>query len=343
MKRLGRKVSFTMGVLVTGGLGFIGSNFVRNLMIQGDVNCVNLDAMTYGSNPANLDDVSTSGKYKFVKGDIASEKDVSPLIDEADAVVNFAAQTHVDRSISSGAPFVQSNVVGVFTILEGLRRAGRRIPFVQVGTDEEYGEIADGSFAEGDPLAPSSPYAATKASAAMLVMAYARTYGLDAKVTRCTNNYGPYQFPEKLIPKSIIRAHLGLRVPVYGDGLNSRDWIHVEDHCEALELVMRRGKPGSVYNIAGGNELANLDLVKMILKAMKKPESLIEFVEDRPGHDKRYSLNDEKIRNELGWKPKHKFESGLEETIQWYLKNDKWWRPIANEKTLSAAPWKLEW
>ena len=332
-----------MDVLVTGGLGFIGSNFVRNLLIQRNANCVNLDAMTYGSNPANLDDVSTSGKYKFVKGDIANEKDVNPLIDGADAVVNIAAQTHVDRSISSGAPFMRSNVIGVFTILEGLRRAGRRIPFVQVGTDEEYGEIAGGSFAEDDPLAPSSPYAATKASAAMLVLAYARTYGLDAKVTRCTNNYGPYQFPEKLIPKSVIRAHLGLKVPVYGDGLNSRDWIHVEDHCEALELVMRRGKPGSVYNIAGGNEVVNLELVKMILKAMKKPESLIEFVEDRPGHDKRYSLNDEKIRNELGWKPKHKFESGLEETIQWYLENEKWWRPIANEKTLSVSPWKLEW
>ncbi|MDG7012354.1 MAG: dTDP-glucose 4,6-dehydratase [Nitrososphaerota archaeon] len=332
-----------MDVLVTGGLGFIGSNFIRNLMIHGDVNCVNLDAMTYGSNPANLDDVSASGKYKFVKGDIANEKDVCSLLDEADAVVNIAAQTHVDRSVSSGAPFVRSNVIGVFTILDALRRAGRRIPFVQVGTDEEYGEIDDGSFVEGDPLAPSSPYAATKASAAMLVMAYARTYGLDAKVTRCTNNYGPYQFPEKLIPKSVIRAHLGLKVPVYGDGLNSRDWIHVEDHCEALELVMRRGKPGSVYNIAGGNEMTNLDLVKMILKAMKKPESLIEFVEDRPGHDKRYSLNDEKIRNELGWKPKHRFESGLEETIQWYLENKKWWRPIANEKTLSVAPWKLEW
>ena len=227
--------------------------------------------------------------------------------------------------------------------MEGLREVGRHIPFVQVGTDEEYGEIADGSFAEGDPLTPSSPYAATKASATMLVLAYARTYGLDAKVTRCTNNYGPYQFPEKLIPKSVIRAHLRLKVPIYGDGKNTRDWIHVEDHCEALGLVMEEGKPGSIYNVAGRKELENLEVVKTILKIMGKPEDLIELVEDRPGHDKRYSLNDEKIRNELGWKPKHKFESGLEETIQWYLENEEWWRPIANEKTLSVAPWKLEW
>ena len=313
------------------------------MLTQSDVSVVNFDSVSYGSNTSNLEGVTFDERYRFVRGDIADFHAVKPLFDGADAVVNIAAETHVDRSISSGESFVRSNVVGVFTLLEGLRQTGRRLPFVQVGTDEEYGEIEGGSFAEGDPLAPSSPYAATKASAAMLVMAYARTYGLDAKVTRCTNNYGPYQFPEKLIPKSVIRAHSGLKVPVYGDGLNSRDWIHVEDHCEALELVMRRGKPGSVYNIAGGNEVTNLELVKMILNFMKKPESLIEFVEDRPGHDKRYSLNDEKIRTELGWKPKHEFESGVEETIQWYLKNQKWWRPIANEKTLSVAPWKLEW
>ena len=313
------------------------------MLSQDEVSLVNLDSMSYGSNPSNLDDVFSDERYSFVRGDITDFGTVKALIDGVDTVINIAAETHVDRSISSGASFIRSNVTGVFTILEALLHVGRRTPFVQVGTDEEYGEIADGSFAEGDPLAPSSPYAATKASATMLVMAYARTYGLDAKVTRCTNNYGPYQFPEKLIPKSVIRANMGLKVPVYGDGLNSRDWIHVEDHCEALELVMRRGKPGSIYNIAGGNEVVNLELVKMILKAMKKPESLIEFVEDRPGHDKRYSLNDEKIRAELGWKPRHKFESGLDETIQWYLENEKWWRPIANEKTLSAAPWKLEW
>ena len=334
----------SLKVLVTGGLGFIGSNFVLRLVKKGNGDSVlNLDSGSYGSNPSNLNGLAHKARYRFFKGDIANPATVRSLMSEADAVVNFAAETHVDRSISSGTSFVSSNIVGVSVLLEELRRSNRKLPFVQVGTDEEYGDAMRGSFTEESSLDPSSPYAASKASASMLVMAYVRTYGLDAKITRCTNNYGPYQFPEKLIPKSVIRAHLGMKVPVYGDGLNSRDWIHVEDHCEALELVMRRGKPGSVYNIAGGNEVVNLELVKMILKAMKKPESLIEFVEDRPGHDKRYSLNDEKIRNELGWKPKHKFESGLEETVQWYLENEKWWRPIANEKTLSVAPWKLEW
>ena len=333
-----------MKVLVTGGLGFIGSNFVLRLIKERNgVSVLNLDSVSYGSNPSNLDKLVHESNYRFVRGDISDSEIVRSTIRGVDAVVNFAAETHVDRSISSAKSFIGSNIVGVSTLLEELRRLDRNLSFVQVGTDEEYGDAQGRSFTEENTLNPSSPYAASKASASMLVAAYVRTYGLDAKVTRCTNNYGPYQFPEKLIPKSVIRAHLGLKVPVYGDGLNSRDWIHVEDHCEALELVMRRGKPGSVYNIAGGNEMVNLELVKMILKAMKKPESLIEFVEDRPGHDKRYSLNDEKIRNELGWKPKHKFESGLEETIQWYLKNEEWWRPIANEKTLSAAPWKLEW
>lgn len=333
-----------MKLLVAGGLGFIGSNFITNVIGKKDTEAVvNIDNISYGASRENLSQFKGDSRYKFVEGDIADAAMLSRFLPKVDVVVNFAAQTHVDRSIADPWSFFRSNVTGVFTILEALRQVDGGTKFVQVGTDEEYGEIADGSFAEGDPLTPSSPYAATKVSATMLVLAYARTYGLDVMVTRCTNNYGPYQFPEKFIPKTIIRAYMGVKVPVYGDGLNSRDWIHVEDHCEAVELVMRRGKLGSVYNIAGGNELANLDLVKMILKAMKKPESLIEFVEDRPGHDKRYSLNDEKIRAELGWKPKHKFESGLEETIQWYLENEKWWRPIANEKTLSAAPWKLEW
>jgi dTDP-glucose 4,6-dehydratase len=330
-------------LLVTGGLGFIGSNFVRGLLKQDDVDVVNLDLISYGSNPSNLDDLSSDGRYRFVRGDIADSNITKPLLAEADAVVNLAAETHVDRSIASGAPFIRSNVNGVFTILEGLRQAGRKIPFVQAGTDEEYGEIADGSFAEDDPLSPSSPYAATKASSTMLVLAYARTYGLDAKVTRCTNNYGPYQFPEKLIPKTIIRAHLGLKIPIYGDGKNARDWIHVEDHCAALESVLRKGRAGSIYNVAGGNELENLELVKKILRMGGKPESLIEFVEDRPGHDRRYSLDDRKIRQELGWKPRKEFERALRETVRWYLKNEKWWRPIADEKTLSPIPWKLEW
>jgi dTDP-glucose 4,6-dehydratase len=332
-----------MRVLVTGGLGFIGSNFVRQVKECGDVEIINLDSMSFGSNLLNLVDVHHDKRYRFVKGDIADQGTIVPLIDEADAIVNFAAETHVDRSISSGLPFIHSNVMGVFAVLEALRHATGTKSLVQVGTDEEYGDITRGSFTEDDALAPSSPYAATKASASMLVLAYARTYGLDAKVTRCTNNFGPCQSPEKLIPKSVIRAHLGLKVPVYGDGTNVRDWMYVEDHCEALELVMRRGKPGSIYNLAGRRELQNIDLVKMILKTMGKPESVIEFVEDRPGHDRRYSLDDGKIRTELGWKPKRSFEEALEKTVRWYLDNEKWWRPISDERTLSPTPWKLGW
>lgn len=333
-----------MHILVTGGLGFIGSNFVRHVLKTNKADEItSLDVMSYGSNPSNVADLVSNKCYRFVKGDISDESILEPLVAEADIVVNFAAETHVDRSLSSSVPFIRSNVLGVHRILESLRSVNGRTRFIQIGTDEEYGEISKGSFIETDTLTPSSPYAATKASASMLVMAYARTYGLHAMITRCTNNFGPYQFPEKLIPKTIIRAHLGLAVPVYGDGLNSRDWIHVEDHCEAVDLVLRKGKSGSIYNIAGGNELTNLELVRMILKEMNKPESMIEFVEDRPGHDRRYSIDDGKIRRELGWRPKHDFEPGLKETIQWYLNNEAWWRPIANEKTLSPAPWKLEW
>jgi dTDP-glucose 4,6-dehydratase len=332
-----------MLVLVTGGCGFIGSNFVRHMIRGSDFQIMNLDSMSYGSNFANLDGLQHDKRYRFVRGDIADEATIKSLIDGADAVVNFAAETHVDRSISSGLPFARSNMMGVFTILEALRHARGRVTFLQVGTDEEYGEIAEGSFSEEDSLTPSSPYAATKASGSMLVLAYTRTYGLDAKLTRCTNNFGPYQFPEKLIPKTIIRAHLGLKVPVYGNGKNVRDWMHVEDHCEALELVVRRGKPGSIYNIAGRNEFQNIELVRMILEMLGKPESTIEFVEDRPGHDRRYSLDDSKIRKELGWKPKHSFEEALEQTLRWYLENEKWWRPIADDRVLNPTPWKLGW
>jgi dTDP-glucose 4,6-dehydratase len=238
---------------------------------------------------------------------------------------------------------MRSNVMGVFTILEAIRKTRRNVTFVQVGSDEEYGEIGIGSFTEKDLLSPSSPYAASKASASLLVLAYNRTYGLDAKVTRCTNNFGPFQFPEKLIPKTVIRAHLGFKVPIYGSGNNVRDWIHVEDHCSALLSVVRRGVPGNIYNIAGRKELENVELVRLILSMMGKPESMIEFVEDRPGHDKRYSLDDQKIRMGLHWKPRHRFEEALKRTVQWYLQNEGWWRPIADEKTLSPTPWKLSW
>ena len=333
-----------MRILITGGLGFIGSRFVRLLLNDREESFVtNIDSMSYGSNPSNLRDFAKDQRYRFVRGNIASPDVIRRLIEDTDAVVNFAAETHVDRSISSAESFVKSNVIGVFTILEGLRRVGRKIPFVQVGTDEEYGEVLKGSFREDDPTKPSSPYAATKASASILVLSYARTYGLDAKITRCTNNYGPCQFPEKFVPKSIIRAHLGLMVPVYGDGRNCRDWIHVEDHCEALDLVMRFGKPGNVYNVAGGKELENIEVVKRILHLMNKPQSLIKLVKDRPGHDRRYSLDDTKIKKELGWKPRHNFEDGLQDTVRWYLMNEKWWRPLIEKKTLSPTPWAHSW
>jgi dTDP-glucose 4,6-dehydratase len=331
-------------VLVTGGLGFIGSNFVRFLLNEDNVTQVtNLDSMSYGSNPTNMADFVRDKRYRFVKGNIADRDTVEPLIELADIVLNFAAETHVDRSISSGLPFMKSNVMGTFTILEAIRQARRNVTFVQVGTDEEYGEIREGSFVEEDVLSPSSPYAASKASASLIALAYSRTYGLDVKVTRCTNNFGSYQFPEKLIPKTVIRASLGLKVPIYGNGKNIRDWMYVEDHCAALRLVMHEGNPGSIYNIAGRKELENIELVKRILRMMRKPESLIEFVEDRPGHDMRYSLDDQKIRKELGWRPNHAFEDALGNTVHWYLENESWWRPIANRKTLSPTPWKLGW
>ncbi len=333
-----------MRLLVTGGLGFIGSNFVRRaISADEETTIINADMMTYGSNKENLAGVDRSARYRFVKVDVADVATMKKLVGTCDAVINLAAETHVDRSISSGASFLRSNVYGVFSILEALRSARRKVPFVQVGTDEEYGDIDEGSYREGDPLSPSSPYAATKASASLLALAYVRTYGVDARIGRCTNNYGPYQFPEKLIPKSIIRTKLGLKVPLYGNGKNVRDWIHVDDHCDAIRAILEKGSEGGVYNVAGGNEVENLELVKTILKSMGKDESMIEFVEDRPGHDARYSLDDRKARKELGWRPKRSFREGVAGTVRWYAENEAWWRPLADEKTLSPAPWKLRW
>jgi dTDP-glucose 4,6-dehydratase len=330
-------------VLATGGLGFIGSNFIRLLLSETGYNIINIDNLSYGSNLKNLDDLKDVPKYRFVKGDISDPDLMVRLVNESDAVVNFAAETHVDRSISDPLPFHRTNVGGVLTILEAIRKADRDVRLVQIGTDESYGDITHGSFAESDRLSPSSPYAASKASADLYVMAYRRTYGLNACITRCTNNYGPYQFPEKLIPKTIIRAKMGLKVPIYGTGKNVRDWIYVLDHCEGIKAVLEKGKPGEIYNISSGNELNNLTVVKMILRLLKLPESFIEFVDDRPGHDLRYSLDSRKIREELGWSPTNTFEKGISETVSWYLSNDKWWKPLSNEKTLHPAPWKLKW
>jgi len=333
-----------MRILITGGLGFIGSNLVRHLLNKHkDIRIINLDKMGYGSNPANLKDFENNTRYAFVRGDIADYKLVEKIISNVDAVVNVAAETHVDRSISDPRAFLQSNTIGVFNILEAIRRLNRDTKLVQVSTDEVYGDILEDSFKENDRLSPSNPYSASKASADMFCLAYHRTYDLDITITRCTNNFGPYQFPEKLIPKTIIRASLNLKVPVYGSGKNVRDWIYVIDHCEALEKVLFNGKSGEIYNISAGNEYQNIEVVKRILQIMDKPDDLIEFVADRPGHDIRYSLDSSKIRKELGWRPKHSFDKALEETVNWYLNNVEWWKPLANEKILHPTPWKLKW
>jgi len=333
-----------MKVLVTGGLGFIGSNFIRYILDKySDVEVINVDALKYGSNPANLRDIESDERYSFVKGDISDYELMADLVRDVDVVVNFAAESHVDRSISNPYSFLQSNVIGVFTILEAIRKNNPEAKLVQISTDEVYGDIIKGSFKEEDRLKPSSPYSASKAAADMFVLAYVRTYGLYAMITRCTNNYGPYQFPEKLIPKTIIRASMNLKVPVYGTGKNVRDWIYVLDHCEAIDLVMREGEKGEIYNISSGEEKTNLEVVTEILKIMGKDENLIEFVEDRPGHDLRYSLDSSKIREELCWKPKYSFKEGIRKTVEWYLQNEWWWKPLADEKVLHPTPWKLEW
>jgi len=333
-----------MRVLVAGGLGFIGSNFIRYLLDKySDVEVVNVDAMKYGSNPNNLKDIENDERYTFVKGDISDYELISKLMKDVDAIVNLAAESHVDRSISNPYSFLQSNVIGVFTILEAVRKINPEAKLIQVSTDEVYGDIMKGSFREEDRLKPSSPYSASKAAADMFVLSYVRTYGLHAMITRCTNNYGPYQFPEKLIPKTIIRASMNLKVPIYGTGKNVRDWIYVLDHCEAIDLVMREGEKGEVYNISSGEEKTNLEVVRTILDLMGKDESLIEFVEDRPGHDLRYSLDSSKIKGELGWKPRHSFKEGIRKTVKWYIENEWWWRPLADERTLHPTPWKLRW
>jgi dTDP-glucose 4,6-dehydratase len=308
-----------MKLLVTGGQGFIGSNFIR-FMLDEHRNCniINVDALRYGSNADNLCDLKDTDRYNFCRGDIADEAFICSLIEDADGVVSFAAETHVDRSISSPGSFLHSNVLGVYSLLEALRNHNPTARFVQISTDEAYGDALKGSFTEESTLCPSSPYSASKAAGDVFVLAYARTYGLEAMITRCTNNYGPYQFPEKLIPKTILRARAGLKIPVYGTGMNVRDWIYVIDHCRAVEQVLFKGRRGEIYNISAAEEKTNLEVIKTILHTMGKDESLIEFVEDRPGHDLRYSLDSSKIRRELGWRPCQSFDEGMEKTVNWY-------------------------
>jgi len=333
-----------MKLLITGGLGFIGSNFIRHILSEyPDIEVTNIDDQLYGSNPKSLANLEKDKRYRYVRGNIADYERLSGLIEGKDVVVNFAAETHVDRSLSDPGSFLQSNVLGAFTVLEAMRKIDSEARLAHVSTDEVYGDITEGSFTERDALMPSSPYSASKAASDMFVLAYSRTYGLDAMITRCTNNYGPCQFPEKLIPKTIIRAAMSLKVPIYGSGQNVRDWIYVIDHCRAIEKVLDSGIKGHVYNVSAGAEKTNLEVVREILRIMGKDEGQIEFVEDRPGHDVRYSLDSSKIREELGWKPKQSFEKGLEETVSWYLKNENWWRPLVNDNVLHSSPWKLKW
>jgi len=333
-----------MKILVTGGMGFIGSNFIRYMVsTRENVEVTNLDNISIGSNPANLKDLEKDRRYNFVKGSIGDFRLVSKLIKKVDAVINCAAQTHVDRSIANPDPFMESNTKGTYSILEAARRSNPAAKIIHVSTDEIYGDIPEGSFDEDDRLKPSNPYAATKSAADMFALAYHRTYGLNVTVTRCTNNFGPHQHPEKLIPKTIIRAASNLQIPVYGKGDQIRDWIYVKDHCDALAQVMKRGKPGEIYNISAGNEMPNLKVVESILNMMNRPKSLIEFVDDRPGHDIRYSLDSAKIRTQVGWKPKHNFTEALESTVRWYIGNEEWWKPLATRKILHPTPWKLKW
>lgn len=333
-----------MKLLVTGGLGFIGSNFIRYCINRPEYEkIVNIDNLSYGSNPENLHGLEFDGKYVFVKGDIVDKEVVDNYVRNVNAIINFAAESHVDRSISNPDPFVSSNILGTYRLLEAARIKDIDV-FVHVSTDEIYGEAdSSKSFKETDSLKPSNPYSATKASAEHLVSAYQRTYGLKCIITRCTNNFGPYQFPEKLIPKTIIRAIKGLKVPLYDGGYQVRSWIYVLDHVEALNLVLSKGKAGDVYNITAWNEMTNREIVTRVLKIMGKDADTIETVEDRPGHDKRYSIDASKIGEELDWKPRYEFDEALEETINWYIKNQWWWEPLADERTLHPTPWKLNW
>jgi len=316
-----------MKLLITGGLGFIGSNFIRYVLRKHpDYHIVNLDAMTYAANPANLKDVENDRRYTFIKGDICNRKLVEKVAKEVDVIINFAAESHVDRSIADPEPFLKTNVFGTQVLLEAARRFDHE-KFVQISTDEVFGSIINGSFREEDPLKPSSPYAASKAAADMLAHSYFVTYGLPVLITRSTNNFGPYQHPEKLIPKLIINAISGEPLPIYGDGKNVRDWLYVADNCEAIDLILRKGKIGEVYNVGAGNEKMNLEIATFIFKELGKPKSMIKFVKDRPGHDRRYSLNCEKLKA-LGWKPNYTLERGLKETVQWYKQNEKWWKKI---------------
>lgn len=330
--------AFVLKLLITGGLGFIGSNFILQVLKNNsNLEVTNLDACLYGSNRMNLSGVEKNHNYRFVEGNITEKILMDKLISKHDAIVNFAAESFVDRSISEPKPFLDSNILGVFTILESLKKYRKKL--IHISTDEVFGSLENESANEEYRFNPSSPYSATKASAELLINAYHLTYDCDCIITRCTNNYGPRQFPEKLIPKVIFLASQEKKIPIYGDGQNIRDWIFVDDHCNAILKVLENGKAGESYNISSNSELDNITIVNTILEIMGKGKDLIEFVEDRPGHDFRYSLDSSKIARELGWENKTTFEEGIKETIQWYENNAKWCENIS-DVTLEKTPWK---
>lgn len=322
-----------MKLLVTGGAGFIGSCFIRHVLKKhADYEIINLDKLTYAGNIENLDDIKNDSRYSFVRGDICDKRLTEELTSNVDCVVNFAAESHVDRSIEGPEIFIETNVKGTLNLLQAsMKNKVQR--YLQVSTDEVYGSLGKtGYFYETTPLAPNSPYSASKASADMLVRAYFETYKMPNLITRCSNNYGPYQYPEKLIPFFITRLLKGEKVPVYGDGLNVRDWLYVYDHCEAIDTVLNKGKEGEVYNIGGHNEKTNMEITKLILDTMGKDETSIEYVKDRLGHDRRYAIANDKIQSELNWEPSIKFEDGIKMTIDWYLNNQKWIESILDKQ-----------
>ncbi len=316
--------------LVTGGAGFIGSNFIHYVLRNHhDWEVTNLDKLTYAGNLENLKDIEDDSRYRFMRGDITDRDLIDRVLsNHFDIIVNFAAESHVDRSILDPSPFIETNVKGTQVLLEGAKQY-KVAKFIQISTDEVYGSLeAGGKFSEQSPLMPNSPYAASKAASDFLCRAYYNTYGLPVIITRSSNNYGPLQFPEKIIPLVITNALEGKPLPIYGDGLNVRDWIHVDDHCCALDVIIQKGRIGGVYNIGGSNEITNLELVRMILDILSKPDSLIAFVADRPGHDHRYALDITKIDRELGWRPSYPFEEALKDTVNWYIQHESWWRRI---------------
>jgi len=330
-----------MNILVCGGAGFIGSAFIRNYLLNNpNSKITNLDVLTIGSNLENLKNIENNPNYKFIKDDIRNESVIDGLVKDVDTVVNFAAESHVDRSIANPKPFLETNILGTYSILEAIRKHDKQ--FIHVSTDEIYGDAqGKSSFNEISQINPSNPYAATKAAADNLVVSYYRTYGINCITTRCTNNFGPYQFPEKLIPKTIIRSIKDLKVPLYGDGQQIRSWIYVNDHVHAIESLISKGRSGETYNITAYKEITNKTIVEKILDILGKSHDLIEYVGDRPGHDKRYSIDCSKIEKQIGWKPRYEFDDTLKQTVNWYLQNQSWWEPLIDENTLHPQPWTL--